>query len=143
MAEKVEGCYVPIAESLCRLRRVGFDKTTVRVRQVHAQIIEPHLFARNIAIRLTKVCLRVTRTMAQRHEHLTGTLRGLRYVLAHDCITAGEAFLSPQPLENPVRRVALLLVNRAVALQNFVNPSHERAELLGSGPFAPPVARRN
>ena len=92
-AEKVEGRYVTFAKGLRCLRRVGFDKTTVRVRQVHAQIMEPHFFARDIAIRLAKVRLRVTGTMAQRHEHFTRPLHCLRNILAHDRIAARKAFL--------------------------------------------------
>ena len=55
--------------------------------------MEPHLLARDIAIRLAKVRLRVTGAMAQRHEHLTRPLRCLRHILAHDGVTAREAFL--------------------------------------------------
>ena len=92
-AEKVEGRYVAIAKGFRRLRRIGFDKATVRVRQVHTQIMKPDLLARDIAIRLAKIRLRVARTMAQRHEHLTRPLRCLRHILAHDGVAAREAFL--------------------------------------------------
>ena len=37
-----------VAKSFRRLRRIGFDKAAIRVRQVHAKIMEPDLLARAI-----------------------------------------------------------------------------------------------
>ncbi len=81
--------------------------------------------------------------MAQRHEHLATAQSCLRYVLAHNRIAAGKSPFIPQPIENPLRRVPLLLVNAAVALKDRVDPGHVRPELLGNRPLTTPVAGRN
>jgi hypothetical protein len=59
--------------------------------------------------------------MAQRHEHLASAQRCLRDVLAHNRVAAGKSTFISQPLENPMRRVALLLVNRAIAFKDCVD----------------------
>ena len=62
-AEKRERRYMAIAEGLRRLRRIGFDEATIRVRQIHAKIEEPDLLAADVAVRLAKIRLRVARAM--------------------------------------------------------------------------------
>ena len=61
------------------------------------------------ADRLAEVCLRVPRRMHQRHEHLLGPLPPASHVVLHDRDAAREAVLVPQPLEDPLGRVPLLL----------------------------------
>ncbi len=51
--------------------------------------------------------------------------------------------LKPDSWRNPMRRVALLLVNAAVTFKDGVDPRHARSKLLRSWPFTPPVAGRN
>jgi hypothetical protein len=94
-AEKSERSDVTIAESFRRLRRIGFDETAVGVGQIHAEVIEPHVLAGDVTIGLAKIRLRLTRAMAQRHEHLAGAQRRLRHVLANDRVAARKAFLRP------------------------------------------------
>ena len=132
-----------IAKSLRRFGGIGFDEAAVRVRQVQAKIVEADLLARDIAVRLAEIRLGVAGTMAQRHEHLAGALHRLGDILAHDRVSAGESFLVPQPVENPMRGVALLLMNAAIIVQNLVDPRHVWTKLLGSRPFSPLIARRD
>jgi hypothetical protein len=48
-----------------------------------------------------------------------------------------------QSLEKPTRRVPLLLVDRAVALEYLVDPRHILAKLLRSWTLAGPITRRS
>ncbi len=54
-------------------------------------------------IRLAKICLDVTRRMAQRHVHLALTLPGGKNEILHDCDAAGKTVLIAQPLKDPLR----------------------------------------
>jgi len=122
-----------IAKSFRRFGRIRLDETAVRVRQIHAKIMEANLLAADVPIRLAKIRLRMTWTMAQRHEHLPRPQHLRRYILTHDRVATGKPSLVPQPLENPMRRVPLLLVNAAVAFKNGVDPRHIRPQLLRAG----------
>ena len=132
-----------VAESLSRLGRIGLDKAAVRVRQIHAKVMEPHLLARDIAVRLAKIRLRLTRAMAQGNEHLAGVQQGTRYILPHDRVAAEKPLFISQAFENPLRRMALFFVHAPVVFQDLVDPRHIRTKLLRHGPFAPPIARWN
>ena len=57
--------------------------------------MEPDFLARDIAIRLAKIRLGVTRAMAQWDEHLAGALRRLRHILPYDRVAARKSFLGP------------------------------------------------
>jgi hypothetical protein len=88
-----------IAEGFCRLGRIGFDKATIRVRQIHAKVMEAHLLACNVTIGFAKVRLGMPRAMAQRHEHLAAAQRCFGYVLPHNRIcgvnvTLDQAYVS-------------------------------------------------
>ena len=56
--------------------------------------------------------------MAQWHEHLPRPQHLRRYILTHDRVATAKALFVPQPLEDPMRRVTLFLVNAAVAFKN-------------------------
>jgi hypothetical protein len=92
--------------------------------------MEPDLLVCDVAIRVAKISLRMTGAMAQWHKHLACAQRRLRHILAYDRITARKSFLGSQSLENPMRRVALLLVNCAVVFEDLVDPRHVWTELL-------------
>jgi hypothetical protein len=86
----------------------------------------------------------MARAMAQWHEHLTGPPPCLRHVLTHNRIPARKSpFFIPQPLENPMRGVPLLLGDASAGFQDLVDPRHVRPKLLRSWPFTPPVTGRN
>src|SRR5215831_5057325 len=61
---------VPVAERFRRLRRKRHYKTGVRVRQVECQEVDLAFHPADDPDRFTKVRLRVTRLVRQRHEHL-------------------------------------------------------------------------
>src|SRR6202022_4418419 len=116
------------AKSFRRFGRIRLDETAVRVRQIHAKIMEANLLAADVPIRLAKIRLRMTWTMAQWHEHLPRPQHLRRYILTHDRVATAKALFVPQPLENPMRHVPLFLVNAAVAFKNGVDPRHISAD---------------
>src|SRR5690554_6274614 len=59
--------------------------------------------------------------MRQRHEHLAAAPLALPHVILHDRVATAEAMLIAKPLEHPLRRVPLLAMNLAVALQPAVD----------------------
>ena len=61
-----------ITEGFRCLGRIRPDEAAVRMRQIHAEVMEPDLLARDVTVSFAKIRLRVTRTMAQRHKHLAG-----------------------------------------------------------------------
>ena len=61
--------------------------------EVHAKIMEPHLLAADGAIRFAKFCLGMTRTVAQRNEHLPRPQRGLLATSGRCCSAAISVFL--------------------------------------------------
>ena len=142
-AEKIERRHMAVAEGFRRLGWIGLDEAAVRVRQIHAKVMKADLLARDIGVRLAKIRLRMPRAMAQGNEHLARAQHGPRHILPHDRVAAGKSFFIPQPFENPLRRVALLLVHAPVVFKDLVDPRHIRTKLLRRWPLAPPVARRN
>src|SRR6201988_2662493 len=105
--------------------------------------MEANLLAPDVPIRFAKIRLCMARTMAQRNKHLLPSQPRLREILAHDRVAAGKALLIPQPLENPPRRVPLLLMNLAVFFENGIDPRHIWPQRLRYRPFTPPVAGWN
>src|ERR1700722_17950186 len=142
-AEEVEGRDVAITERFRRLSRIRLDEAAIRMWQIHTEIMQPDLPARDVAVSFAKIRLRVTRTMAQRHEHLVRSRRCFRYILPHDRIAARKSPFIPETFENPLRRGALLLEDPAIRLEDRVDPRRLRAQLLRCRSFTPPVARRN
>ena len=63
-AEKLKGCNMTVTEGFRRLSGICFDEAAVRVRQIHAKVMEPDFLARYVAIRFAKIRLGVARTMA-------------------------------------------------------------------------------
>jgi len=80
----------------------------------HNEKMRPLLDAGDDRIRLAKIRLGMTRTMCQRHKHLPQTTAPFANVILYDRLLAREAMLVAKTLENPLRRVALLAVNRSV-----------------------------
>ena len=65
-------------------------------------------------IRLAKVRLSMARRVRQRHEHLPQTTAAFANVILHDGLTTRKPMLVAKALEDPLRRVPLLAVNRSV-----------------------------
>ena len=92
-------------------------------------------------IGLAEVRLGLTRRMGQRHEHLALTTALFSHVILDDGVAARKAVLVAETVEDPLRRMALLAVNRAVIDQNTVNDSRERIQLRARRRLAAAVAR--
>ena len=98
--------------------------------------------AGNDRIRLAKVRLGMTRRVRQRHEHLPQTKVPFANVILHDRLLAREAMFVTKTLEDPLRRVPLLAVNRAILFQNAVDDIRERRQLRALRRRPPRVWRR-
>ena len=125
----------------CR-RRVGGDKASVAVRKRHNEKMRPIPHAGDDRIRLAKVRLSMAWRVHQRHEHLPRTTAPFAHVILDDGLPAGEVMLVAKTLEYPLRRVALLAVNRSVILQNTVDDIREGIQLRALRWPAATVARR-
>ncbi len=97
-----------IAKRLRHFGGIGLHKAAIRLRQVHAEIMQPHTLACDDGIGFTKINLSVPGPVAQRHEHLAGTQPQRTNVIAQDRQATRIAMLSLQPLEYPLARMALL-----------------------------------
>ena len=91
------------------------------MRQVKSEEVDLALDATDDADGFTKVCLGMPRRMHQRHEHLLRPLPPTRHVILHNRDAACEAVLVPKPLEDPLRRMPLLLRSRLVVPKNAVD----------------------
>ena len=98
--------------------------------------------AGNDRIRLAKVRLGMTRRVRQRHQHLPQTKVPFANVILHDRLLAREAMFVTKTLEDPLRRVVLLAVNRAILFQNAVDDIRERRQLRALRRLASPISRR-
>ena len=67
--------------------------------------------------------------MVQRHEHLPAAPPMLADVVLHDGVAAGEPVLVPQPLEHPLRGVALLGALAEIVPQPLVDDLGEPVQL--------------
>ena len=79
------------------------------MRKAHDKIMRPLLDAGDDRIRLTKICLGMSRRMAQRHVHLPLTLPGGKNVILHDGDATGKAILITKALKDALRSMPLLL----------------------------------
>jgi hypothetical protein len=97
----------------------------------------------DLAERLAEVHLGVPGRMRQGDEHLLGPTLLLPDIVGDDRDAAGEAVLVAQPLEDPLRRVPLLLGQGPVRLQDLVDDRNERVELRARRRLRSPVSRRH
>ena len=142
-AKKSKCRHMAVAKGFRRLGRIGLDEAAIRVRQIHAKIMEPDLLAADVTIGFAKIRLRLTRPVAQRHKHLPRPQHGRCHILAHNRISARISPLFAQPLKNAKGRMTLLLVNATVAFKNQINPRNMHFELLRSRSLTASVARWN
>ena len=141
-AAEGKGRIVPVQPSLRRRRRVGRNKAGIAVRKRHDEKMRAMHDAGNDRIRLAKVRLGMTRRVRQRHEHLPQTKVPFANVILHDRLLAREAMFVTKTLEDPLRRVPLLAVNRAILFQNAVDDIRERRQLRALRRLASPISRR-
>ena len=92
---------------------------------------------------LAEVALGVARRMGQRHEHLLRPPPALPYVVLDDGVLAVEPVLFPEPLEDALCRVALLLGNLVIVFEDAVDDAGEGLQLGTPGRGLSPVARRD
>ena len=92
--------------------------------------------------RLPEVTLGVAWWVGQGHEHLLRPTAVLPDVVLDRRVSAVEPVLTPQPLKDPLRRVALLPGDLAVSFQDGVNHPGEGLKLRLSGWFLPSVPWR-
>ena len=78
---------------------------------------------------LAKVALGVPRGVGQGNEHLLGPAAVLPHVVLDAGVLAPKPVLVPQPLEDPLGRVALLPGNAQVRLQYPVDDAGETLQL--------------
>jgi hypothetical protein len=108
-AEEGEGRDVAVAERFHRLGRVGLDEERIRMRQHHREVVQLAPDTADLAKRLAEIHLGVPGRMRQGHEDFLGPALLLPNMVGDDREAAGEAMLVAQPLEDPLRRVPLLL----------------------------------
>src|SRR5271167_164251 len=120
-AEECERPNVAVAEGFCRLCRIADHEAGVRVRQIKSEEVDLALYTTDDADRFTKVCLSMPRRMHQRHKHLLSPLTPAGHVILHNRDAACEAVFVPKPLEDPFRRMQLLLRPRLVVPENAVD----------------------
>ncbi len=80
-------------------------------------------------IRLTKICLGMSRRMAQRHVHLPLTLPGGKNVILHDGDATGKAILITKALKDTLRSMPLLLQALAIVFKDLVDNAYEWVQL--------------
>src|SRR5262245_1321834 len=119
--EERERPNVAVAEGFRRLRRIGHHQAGVAVRQVHRKEVDLALYATDDADRFAEVGLRMSRRMHQRNEHLLSPLTPAGHVILHNRDATRKAVFVPKPLENPLRRVLLLLRSRLVVPENALD----------------------
>jgi hypothetical protein len=71
----------------------------------------------------------MTRWVHQRHEHLPQTTAPFANVILHDGLLTREAMFVAKTLEDPLRRMSLLAVNRSVLFQNKIDDVGEAVQL--------------
>ena len=142
-AEELEADVVPFTEGFRALRRIGPYQAGVAVRQVHGKEVDLPLHPADHRQRFAEVDLRVSRVVAQRHEHLALPLPPLVHVVLYDRDPAGISVLVSQPLEDPLRGMLLLGRLTLIFLQDPVNDPEERIQLGARRRPAPPVSRRH
>ena len=99
------------------------------MRQVKSEEVDLALYTTDDADGFTKVCLSMPRRMHQRYEHLLRPLPPAGHVILHDRDAACEAMLVPKPLEDPFRRMQLLLRPQLVVTENAVDHWNKWIEL--------------
>jgi hypothetical protein len=90
---------------------------------------------------LAEIHLGVARRMRQWHEHLAAPALLLPHVIGDDRDAPREPVLIPQPLMDPLGRMALLLQPASVVLQDLVDDRNERIELWTGWRLRSPITR--
>ena len=131
-----------VQEGLGGLRRIGLHEAAAAVGQVQHQVVHLPLHTGDDRYRLSEVALGVAWWVGQGHEHLLGSPSVLPDVILDRSVSAVEPVLVPQPLKDPLGRVALLPGDLVVSFQDGVNYPGERRKLGSAGWVLAPVTWR-
>jgi hypothetical protein len=142
-AEEREGVDVPVDPGLSGGRRIGADEARVALRQVEGEEVRRLLDAADEHGRLAEVGLGMTGRMVQRHEHLPAAPPLLPHVVLHGGVAAGEAVLVAQPLEHPLRGVALLGALDEIVPKPLIDDLGEPVQLRPPDRRRPPIPGRH
>ncbi len=122
---KAASAHVAVQEGLGGLRRIGFDETAVAVGQVQDEAVNLSLHAADDYQGLAEVALGLARRVRQRDKHLPCLAAVLPDVVLDHGVPAVETVLVPEPLEDALGRVALLLGNAVILVQDAVDHACE------------------
>jgi hypothetical protein len=129
----LKGPRMPLPVTLRAFPLKGHHKKSIRVGQHHHE--KPHLphHPRNLHQRISKIHLRLSHPMDQRHEHLLLHPQDLPHRILHLGVLSPIAHL-PQALINPLGRVTLFLRQGFVFFDDLCDPLKVGANLrLGAG----------
>jgi hypothetical protein len=113
------------------------------VRQIHREEVDLALLAGDHRQRFTEVDLRVSRIVAQWHEHLALPLTMLVHVGSDDRDPAAVPVRIAQPLENPLRGMLLFRRPPLILLQDPFDDPNKRIQLRPRRRPAPPIPWRH
>ncbi len=113
------------------------------MRERHREVVQLALDPADLAEGLAEIDLGVAWRMRQGDEHLLGPAFLLPDVVGNDRDAAGEAVLGAQALEDPLRRMPLLLRQRPVRLEDLVDDRDERIQLRACWRLRSPVSWRH
>jgi hypothetical protein len=102
----------------------GIARKSVRMLEVHRQVVRLLLHTRNHHRRLAEVRLRLARRVRQGHKHLPVAQHRHVHVVLHHRVTARELMLFALPLEDPLRSVPLLRRPLSVVVQNGIDDAY-------------------
>ena len=134
---------MPLQKGFGRLGRVGFDEDGIRVRQIQAEVMNPRLDATQKDVGFAEIHLGTARRMRQGDKYFLLSQPFLGDELAHDRVAAGVTMFVTESLEYPHRRMALLLQNVAIILQDLMNDADERPQFRRYRRFLALIARRH
>ena len=125
------------------LGRVCFDETPVAVGQIQDEVVGLLLHPADDHQGLAEVALGMAWRLGERHEHLPRPAAVLPHIVLDRGVSTAKPVLVPQPLEDALRGVALLLGDVVILLQDLADDSGIGLQLGTLGRALPPVARRH
>ena len=140
--DKTKRPIVALEERLCALPREGLDVQGVGVRQRHHEQGNLLPLTGDIDVGEPKVHLRLARRVRERNEYLLRGRLPLLYGVFHHRVAAGIAPFHLQPVEDPLRRVPLLLGLLLVLLQHLMDPRDVWSKYRLLTLRLPPISRR-
>ena len=140
--EERKGVNVTIQPSLGARCRIGPDVARIAVRQIKGEEVSLLLNTADHDKRFTKIRLRMTGRMAQRHEHLLARALLGPHVILDDRVAAIKSALIAQPLKDTLCGVTLLAWPDLVFSKPLVDLADERIQLRAPDRRRPPIPGR-